>query len=228
MDEKEFYEGIYREVQDFGASGWYVRKSHLKLETGLSKGNYSRILEVGGNIGEHIRFVEDNYSSYTLTDHRPTGFLSKNRKISFKVADVEALPFKSGTFDRTISTCLLHHLVNPKLALEEMRRVTVSGGLISILVPCDPGLSYRFAKLIGPSRKWLKAGISNPNFYHYAQHRNHFPGISATIQEVFNKDEIQVKYWPFKIPTWNFNLFTVYQININGSMPRTKKIRQNK
>jgi SAM-dependent methyltransferase len=214
MYKQDFYEGVYRDVQDTGASGWYVRKSHKRLENGVSDRTYSKVLEVGGNIGEQIKYVVDNYSSYILTEYRQTGFISPNGKIKFRVADVQNLPFNDDSFDRTISTCLLHHLDNPKKALEEMRRETVPSGLISILVPCDPGLAYRFAKSIGPSRKWRHVGITNPSFYHSSQHRNHLPGIDSTIQEVFSADELKTSYWPFRIKTWNMNLFTVSQIRV--------------
>lgn len=214
MKEQDFYSGIYREVQDIGVSGWFVRKSHKLLERGLPNFQEPKILEVGGNIGEHIRFVAENYASYVLTDYRQTGFNSQNTKIWFQIADVERLPFESETFDRTISTCLLHHVNDPKLALEEMRRVTVHNGLISILVPCDPGLAYRFAKSVGVYEKWRRAGILNPKFYHYVQHRNHFPGIESIILEVFGTDDLQIRYWPFRIKSWNINLFTVSQIRV--------------
>ncbi len=215
MDEQDFYEGVYRDVQDSGASGWYVRKSHKSLERGFSRILQPKILEVGGNIGEHVQFVEKEFKSYTLTDYRQTGFVSQNDLVKFQVADVHNLPFENDTFDRTISTCLLHHLDDPKKALEEMRRVTTHNGLISILLPCDPGLAYRFAKRIGPSRKWHAAGISNPNFYHYAQHRNHFPGLMSTIAEVFRIDQLTTRYWPFKIKSWNMSLFTTNQVRVN-------------
>lgn len=215
MDEDDFYRGIYREVQDSGASGWYVRKSHKSLEKGFSKTPQQIILEVGGNIGEHIQFVAKDFMSYTVTDYRPTGFVSQNDFVKFELADVQNLPFENDLFDRTISTCLLHHLDDPKKALEEMRRVTVHNGLISILVPCDPGLAYRVAKRIGTFRKWRAAGIPNPNFYHYAQHRNHFPGIASIIQEVFKIDQTITRYWPIGAKSWNLNLFTTTQIRVN-------------
>lgn len=214
MDENSFYNGVYRDVQDSGASGWYVKRSHRSLEKGFLKLHQPRILEVGGNIGEHIQFVAEDFTSYTLTDYRETGFIGQNSRVQFQVADAQNLPFRDNKFDRTISTCLLHHLDDPKIALEEMRRVTVDGGLISILVPCDPGFAYRFAKRIGPSRKWRAAGISNPNFYHYRQHRNHFPGIASTVEEVFGLDEAVVCYWPFRIKSWNVNLYTTIQVKL--------------
>jgi len=186
----------------------------LSLEKGALSIQYPRILEVGGNVGEHIRFVASDYESYTLTDYRDTGFQTQDKKILFKIADVHNLPFHDDEFDRTISTCLLHHLIDPKKALEELRRVTTHNGLISILVPCDPGLAYRVAKKIGPSRKWKAAGITNPDFYHYTQHRNHYPGIDSMIREIFRSDDLQTNHWPFRIKSWNINLFAVNQIRV--------------
>ena len=214
MKEQDFYEKLYRDVQDNGLSGWYIKKSHKALEKYFRKRHFAKILEVGGNIGEHIHHVSNNFNKYILTDLRKTGFTPQNSKVEFRVANVEDLPFKNQTFNRTICTCLLHHLTNPKKALEEMRRVTVPSGLISILLPCDPGLAYRFAKSVGPHRAWAKAGISNVDFYHYTQHRNHFPGIKSAIFEVFRTDEVKIRYWPFRFKSWNMNLFTVIQIQI--------------
>jgi ubiquinone/menaquinone biosynthesis C-methylase UbiE len=213
MDESIFCSGIYREVQDKGLSGWYINRSHIMLEKNAPANEGMKILEVGGNIGEHIRFVNTSFKNYTLTDYRDTKFVSPNEKIEFRLADVEALPFSDGTFDRTISTCLLHHVNNPEKAMREIRRVTRHGGSISLLIPCDPGMFYRFAKKFGVARKWKKAGIKNVDFYHYSQHRNHYPGLNSIVKEVFDGDEILIKNWPFPMNSWNFNLFTVYQIS---------------
>ena len=214
MDEQQFYEGLYREVQDKGVSGWYVKKSHESLEKGFDKISGRKVLEVGGNVGEHIGYVHEHYSKYTLTDYRDTGFKAKVPKIEFQVADVHKLPFNNDFFDRTIATCLLHHLHNPIEALMEIRRVTNNGGVVSLLVPCDPGLAYRVAKKVGPNRKWRNSGITHPDFYHYEQHRNHFPGIFSKIEEVFKSDSVKSRYWPLRVHSWNLNLFTVSQIKI--------------
>lgn len=213
MEENDFYAGVYRKVQDQGLSGWYISQSHKALERLPEVRNVETILEVGGNIGEHINFVSRTFSKYTLTDYRDTGFLSSDSKIEFKAANVEKLPFENTTFDRVISTCLLHHVNDPILALNEMRRVTKSGGLISILIPCDPGFLYRLAKKFGTNKKWGDGGITNPTFYHYKQHRNHFPALNIFVKEIFKDDEINIKFWPSPIKSWNFNFFVTYQIS---------------
>ncbi len=34
---------------------------------------FPKVLEVGGNIGEHIQFVGKDFTSHALTDYRKTG-----------------------------------------------------------------------------------------------------------------------------------------------------------
>jgi ubiquinone/menaquinone biosynthesis C-methylase UbiE len=216
MNEKEFYEGVYREVQDKGVSGWYINQSHKALERIPVPQDQPSILEVGGNIGEHVKFVGGNFSTYELTDYRDTKFKSTDNRVTFNVANVENLPYEDETFDRVISTCLLHHLSDPIAALREMQRVTKIGGVISILIPCDPGFLYQLAKKVGTNRKWNKSGIESPAYYHYQQHRNHFPALDIFLDKVFENDKIEKSYWPLIFRSWNLNLFTTYQIIKNN------------
>ncbi len=212
MNENEFYDGVYREVQDKGLSGWYINQSHKALERIPATQHQPSILEVGGNIGEHVKFVRNNFSKYELTDYRNTKFKPLDNRVTFNVANVENLPYEDQTFDRVISTCLLHHLVDPIAALLEMQRVTKTGGIISILVPCDPGFLYRLAKKVGTNKKWNESGIESALHYHYQQHRNHFPALDVFLDKVFENDKIEKSYWPLIFRSWNFNLFTTYQI----------------
>jgi phosphatidylethanolamine/phosphatidyl-N-methylethanolamine N-methyltransferase len=212
MKEDEFCSGLYSEVQSKGLIGWYVRQSHLALEKGFKIPDQTVVLEVGANLGEHLQYVNPNYRKYILTDYRDTGFVSKNPNVEFRQANVEDLPFEDQIFDRLIATCLLHHLDNPIEALIEMRRVVKPGGVISISLPCDPGFLYRLSKKIGPDRAWKKAKAGDPEFFHYSQHRNHYPAILSYIKNVFAEDTVSCKNWPLNIPTWNGNLFSVIQI----------------
>jgi phosphatidylethanolamine/phosphatidyl-N-methylethanolamine N-methyltransferase len=215
MQIPEFYDESYRKLQSQGLIGWYITKSHLALEK-QSKAKQSKakqsILEVGANIGEHLRFVPDTFSSYRLTDFRDTGYKSQDSRVVFEVVNVESMPYKAESFDRVISTCLLHHLDNPIKGLIEMRRVTKRGGQISILLPCDPGIMYRAGKGMRFKSKWNDIGIEDVKYFHYEQHRNHYPGIRSYIGEVFKADRIHVSNWPLLLPFWNLNLFSVITI----------------
>ena len=212
MNEDEFCSGVYSEVQAKGIIGWYVRESHKALERGFTSVSGLDILEVGANLGEHLTFVDSKFKKYVLSDYRDTGYISKDPKVMFTKADVHKLPFEDAEFDRVIATCLLHHLDKPIDALFEMNRVVKPGGSISISLPCDPGVFYRASKSLGPSREWKKKNLGDPKFFHYSQHRNHYPALLSYIKEVFAEDHISLKNWPLNIPSWNLNLFSVVQI----------------
>jgi ubiquinone/menaquinone biosynthesis C-methylase UbiE len=64
------------------------------------------------------------------------------RGFIFQLANVESLHFEDDFFDRVVCTCLLHHLKNPDIGLNEILRVVKSGGTVDILVPNDPSLIY--------------------------------------------------------------------------------------
>lgn len=59
--------------------------------------------------------------------------------IAFQVADAEALPFADGAFDVARAERVLVYLPEPKRALQEMRRVTRSGGKLLALTVKDDG-----------------------------------------------------------------------------------------
>lgn len=139
----QYYKQYFDQCVNSGFNGYLFNFTHKKLELiprtfkdRKSKVNLST-LEVGAGAGQHLKFVKKNYAKYTMTDINAL-LLPKNttesklKKIEFKVADVQNLPFENGSFDRTISTCLLHHLNDVEKALFEMKRVTKSDGQISI------------------------------------------------------------------------------------------------
>lgn len=55
--------------------------------------------------------------------------------INFQVGDAEALPFADATFDVARAERLLVYVPDPERALEEMRRVTRPGGIVTAIEP---------------------------------------------------------------------------------------------
>jgi phosphatidylethanolamine/phosphatidyl-N-methylethanolamine N-methyltransferase len=214
--EHDFCSSLYGELQSNGRYGWFVEATHKALERGLGDlPAEAQILEVGGNLGEHCRFVRHPYREYVVTDYRQVDFTPLNTRTRFEVADVEAMPYDDASFDRILATCVLHHLTRPEQALREMKRVVRPGGLISLTLPCDPGILYRLGKMVGPYRALKKRGMTDdPRYFHYSQHRNHYPGLVALIERVFQDDLVSHRFWPLPLPVWNSNLFTIYQIRL--------------
>ena len=59
--------------------------------------------------------------------------VSANIEYQYKIDDTENLTFKDDTFDTVVDTFGLEYYVNPKKALNEMRRVCKKDGLILLL-----------------------------------------------------------------------------------------------
>lgn len=197
---------------------------HKLIEKPFKSNANLQILEVGANRGEHLPYVNSDYSSYVMTDIRPLpddlalDKVGKNSPgtgvIDFQVADVQKLPFENGSFDRSISTCLFHHLDQPMDAFGEIKRVTKTGGMISILIPNDPGILYRSLRGITTLRSAKKEGIyEDAQLIHAIEHRNHYLQLRTLLESQFKKDKISVSSFPFKFRSYNFNALTVFHIN---------------
>ena len=62
--------------------------------------------------------------------------LQKDRKlenVDWRVGDVSRLPFDDSSFSMVVTRYSLHHMVNPKGVLEEMRRVCKPGGRVLVI-----------------------------------------------------------------------------------------------
>lgn len=226
-----YYKSDYNDVHYTGIQGIFTKSYHKRLEKGkfLNRLIDPRILEVGAGAGQHIPFVTHKYSHYVFTDiqNQVDGYLdllgieteSKNR-VQFRLADASKLDFSDNSFDRVISTCLLHHLSEPSVALEEWRRVVKNGGVISIYLPCDPGMIYRWVRHVTSHLKQeRKMGISGAEvkFLWANEHKGHILGLLKSISWIFRRDEIQIKRFPFPFLSWNFNFYMTVQISVKKS-----------
>ena len=222
MNEKEefisnWYLNHYNNINSTAIPGSISSKILHKLIERKFKSNFGlRILEVGTNSGEHIPFVENDYNLYLATDLilNPDFNHDKMPNVQFEVADVMQLPYQDETFDRVISTCVFHHLPDPEKGLRELRRVTKYNGRISILVPNDPGIVYRFLRSLTTLRKARKAGLFfEAQLVHAIEHRNHFLSIQTLIKWVFEGDYIERDNFPLKIDLYNLNALTCFTIH---------------
>ncbi|MBI2598677.1 class I SAM-dependent methyltransferase [Candidatus Curtissbacteria bacterium] len=114
---------------------WHTKKLSqvIKLLPKQKKNKTINILDIGCSSA-----VLTNEVSKALPKSRITGLDSyeeaiifaraKYPHLKFVVADAHNLPFKDKTFDLIICTETLEHVINPKKALEEMKRVLKKDG----------------------------------------------------------------------------------------------------
>ena len=131
------------------------------------------MLEVGAGSGHHLPYVKQEFDQYVMTDgsddmlkiasEKYAGQLLNNSVVIEK-QDATSLTYSDHSFDRLIATHVLEHLPNPVQVLKEWNRVIRPQGVISIVLPCDPGMSRRLGRYLGPRRNAKKLGIAYDTF----------------------------------------------------------------
>jgi hypothetical protein len=98
-------------------------------------------------------------------------------------------------------------------ALLEFRRLLKIGGVLSILIPGDPGFLYRLLRSISSERQLRKLGFKHAKVLHAVEHRNHVQSLIEQVKFIFANDDMSVKSWPIKISrVWNLNLLFAFRI----------------
>lgn len=197
-----------------------MRASHRLVEKEYGDDAcFERILEVGAGTGEHVQFVRHRFSEYTLTDLDPSTLEVAREKLTginrgnirFQVQAGSELEYPDESFDRLVATHVLEHIYQPHLVLKEWRRVIKNNGVLSVLIPTDPGFAWRLGRHLGPRRNALKHGIA----YDYVMAREHVNSCSnliALLRHYFPR--ARERWWPLPIPSVDMNLFFAFHATI--------------
>lgn len=113
------YGKLYRFMSPF------LRRDARILDAGRASGGYLDYLRKKG----FRRIYGLDMSKKYISEAR-----NKNRYL-VKAGKVESMPFASGSMDVIVMDQVMEHLVNPRQAIEEARRVLVKGGLLCLSVP---------------------------------------------------------------------------------------------
>lgn len=145
----------------------------------------SFVLEVGCGTGfttEEIvrRTGEEKVVAVDLTPEQMMKARAKLGNVNYFLGDAENLPFKDDSFDAAISAGSIEYWPNPQKGIEEMARVTKSGGKVVILAPRKPDniIVRKFAEsiMLFPSTQqcvywFMKAGLEDIRFVETGPYR---------------------------------------------------------
>ncbi|CAA9893013.1 Ubiquinone/menaquinone biosynthesis methyltransferase [Candidatus Methylobacter favarea] len=192
-----------------------MRASHRLAEKNFKENDhFAKVLEIGAGTGEHLNFVRHGFDHYVLADLDAKTLEVAERKLKgkfdnkllYETQSGEELHYVDNSFDRLIASHVLEHISQPHLALKEWRRVVKNRGVLSILIPTDPGIAWRLGRHLGPRKNALAQGIA----YDYVMAREHVNSCNnliALLRHYF--PERTESWWPFPIPSIDLNLFFV-------------------
>lgn len=185
----------------------HLEKFNHGYVVNAAKPGFLRTLEVGVGLGEHLKYEvlsEEQMKNYVAVDIREP-FIEEVRSRyphvnSFYADCQEHLPFEDGYFDRIIAIHVFEHLPNLPAAIRELYRVcNKQSGTLSIVIPCEGGLAYSFARLISSRRIFRKR--YNQSYDWFIQ-REHINKPKEIIEEITASHFTLVssEYYPLKVP----------------------------
>jgi len=219
------YQQVWAEVYDRNnydrsLAAHLLKRSHSWLENCFTDADFfPKVLEVGAGSCVHVKYVRHLFDEYWATDLNmqlmKNGLVSLDKAVCEKLylqeEDAANLSFADNSFDRLIATHVLEHISDPHRVLREWVRVLKPGGILSLLLPTDPGIVWRFGRTFGPRRRFLKTGLPY-DYWMAREHINPIHNLIALIRYYF--DDVQEIWRPLYLPTIDLNLFYICHIKI--------------
>ena len=224
MFKKKVFEnltGKYNAHAYSGLMGFFMKQCHNQLENFNFPKNISKVLEIGAGSAPHYKFIKHSYDEYHIvgTSEKILKKYDGNPKVIATNYDGKILPYKKEYFDRIIISHCLEHITDPENFLFEMMSKLKNGGVLSISLPTDPGLLFRFGRLylkIFSIRNKYQISSEQFDYMNATEHVNSIFGLSSIIKYNYG-DCLKEYYLPFKIKLFDLNLF--YNVHI------TKKVK---
>ncbi len=212
---ENFYRDVYATLfNEGGITGRGYRVTHRLLERGtVSSG--ARILEIGAGHGQHLGYVADDYAEYVMVD--PAGkpqdwSASPDNRIRWIARGAEEWDGELGSFDRIISTCVLHHVDDVAAVLRNVRRWLAPGGRFSLFLPSDPGLLNRLNRRLFVIPRARRLGFDHHELVVAREHHIHYWSIRTELLHQFADCDVRRRYYPFGLPVADLSLFSIWQI----------------
>lgn len=192
-----------------GLAGFVLKSTHSIVEKPFGPNTkFSQVLEVGAGTLAHLPFVKHAFDRYIASDFDQAVIdaakkLPLPENVELKRLDGGKLPFEDNSFDRLIATHVLEHVPMPHEALEEWVRVLKPGGVLSLILPCDPGLLWRIGRALGPRHSAEAAGLPY-DYYMAREHINSIFNLNQILKFHFPKRDVH--WWPLRVPIADINL----------------------
>jgi len=97
--------------------------------------------------------------------------------------------------------------------MSELRRVVRLGGVLSILLPHDPGVLYRLTRYLTSGLRVRRNKLERQEkLFHALDHRNHYLSLRTILERCFENDEMVLVHSPLPWDIYDLNLFSIFHI----------------
>ena len=168
-----------------------------------------RTIEIGAGSGGHLEFEDlsrQEYHCIELRENMSAEIERRFRGVIVKTGSCQdRMPYGDSYFDRAIAVHVLEHLPDLPRAITELHRLLRPGGILAIVIPCDPGFAYEFARQISSARTFRRR-YNMP--YMWLMRREHINSPAEIVSELRSGfEEIDRTYFPLRfVPVTTANL----------------------
>jgi SAM-dependent methyltransferase len=177
-----------------------------------SGGNFTRTLEVGAGLGEHLEYErltpeqQANYHALELRENMSRRIRERFPAINVVTGDCQRrLGFPDGYFDRILAIHVLEHLPDLPAAVRELHRLCDRrrGRLIAV-IPCEGSLAYGLARRLSAQRLFEKRYKQS---YRWFIEREHINRPREILRELAPYFEVAARrFFPIPLPLLFCNL----------------------
>jgi 2-polyprenyl-3-methyl-5-hydroxy-6-metoxy-1,4-benzoquinol methylase len=137
FDDRYFSTNTYANVSFAKYSQyWWSNRFYAKLARRYGRRG-ARLLEVGSGLGHLVAQLEDSFDTHGLDVNYWAVNQSKSvvSKTSLQTSSAQELPFADSSFNVVIIKHIVEHLPDPQQAINEIGRVTETGGTLILATP---------------------------------------------------------------------------------------------
>lgn len=213
----------YQKATYTGLSRILYYLNHKLLDFKVSSKYNKHILEVGGGAKPHIYYMNTSeIETYTIIDDnifkKEIKKLKKAYKnIHFNFIDYKKIKLNKNQFKytRLISSHVFEHFQTFEENFIKLINLVDKKGIVSIALPCDPGIIWRFLQYISFFKQKKFYGWKSLSEKDLDDSRDHITPVQNIIKVINYYFPSNKKFFfPFIVPLVELNIFLFLQFKI--------------
>ena len=206
----------YSAVETFN-HGWVVKHAPA---------GFSRTLEIGAGLGEHLRFErltaaqEAEYVTLELRQNMAAEIQRRFPRVRTVVGDCQRpLDFPDGYFDRIVAVHVLEHLPDLPAAIREAYRLCdKERGVFQVVIPCEGSLAYTLCRRISAQRIFEKRYKQSYRWFIDREHINLPHEVTEELERCFSVE--RRAFFPIPVPALFCNLCVAMNLRPRRALAR--------